>query len=45
MILKETTNNIEEADVDNHSEDIVQLEQEFSPDQLARLDQLEQDRV
>jgi hypothetical protein len=35
----------EEADVDNNDEDSVQLEEEFSPDQLARLDQLEQDQV
>jgi hypothetical protein len=35
----------EEADVDNNGEDSVQLEEEFSPDQLARLDQLEQDQV
>ena len=35
----------EEADVDNDPEDSIQLEQEFSPDQLARLDQLEQDQV
>ena len=35
----------EETDVDNNSEDSIQLEQEFSPDQLARLDQLEQDQA
>jgi hypothetical protein len=35
----------EEADVDNDDEDSVQSEDEFSPDQLARLDQLEQDQV
>ena len=35
----------EEAEVDNDVDDSVQLEQEFSPDQLARLDQLEQDQV
>jgi len=35
----------EETDVDNDSEDSIQLEQEFSPDQLARLDQLEQDQA
>ena len=35
----------EETDVDNDAEDSVQLEQDFSPDQLARLDQLEQDQV
>jgi hypothetical protein len=35
----------EEADVDNEDENSVQLEDEFSPDQLARLDQLEQDQV
>ena len=35
----------EEADVDNNDDDSVQLEEEFSPDQLARLDQLEQDQA
>ena len=35
----------EEAEVDSDDEDSVQLEEEFSPDQLARLDQLEQDQV
>jgi hypothetical protein len=35
----------EEVDVDNTDEDSIQLEQDFSPDQLARLDQLEQDQV
>ena len=34
-----------EVDVDSDNQDHVQLEQEFSPDQLARLDQLEQDHV
>jgi hypothetical protein len=34
-----------EVDVDSADQDHVQLEQEFSPDQLARLDQLEQDHV
>jgi hypothetical protein len=35
----------EEADVDNDDEDSVQLEQEFSPDQLARLDQLQHEQA
>jgi hypothetical protein len=35
----------EEVDIDNNSEDSIQLDEEFSPDQLARLDQLEQDQV
>jgi len=34
-----------EVDVDSNNQDHVQLEQEFSPDQLARLDQLEQDHI
>ena len=34
-----------EVDVDSNKQDHVQLEQEFSPDQLTRLDQLEQDHV
>jgi len=35
----------EEVDVDSDDEDSVQLEEDFSPDQQARLDQLEQDRT
>ena len=35
----------EEVDVDNTDEDSIQLDEDFSPDQLARLDQLEQDQV
>ena len=35
----------EEVAVDNDAEDSIQLEQDFSPDQLARLDQLEQDQT
>jgi len=35
----------EEVEVDTEGEDSIQLEDEFSPDQLARLDQLEQDQV
>jgi hypothetical protein len=35
----------EEVDVDNTDEDSIQLEQDFSPDQLARLDQLEQNQI
>jgi hypothetical protein len=31
--------------VDEADEDSVQLEQDFSPDQLARLDQLEHDQA
>jgi hypothetical protein len=34
-----------EVDVDSSHDNTVQLEQEFSPDQLARLDQLEQDHI
>ena len=35
----------EEVDVDNLDEDSIQLDEDFSPDQLARLDQLEQDQT
>jgi hypothetical protein len=35
----------EEVDVDNTDEDSIQLDEDFSPDQLARLDQLEQDQA
>jgi len=35
----------EEVDVDSESQDNIQLDEEFSPDQLARLDQLEQDQA
>ena len=35
----------EEVAVDNSDEDSIQSEQDFSPDQLARLDQLEQDQM
>ena len=35
----------EEVAVDNDTEDTIQLDDQFSPDQLARLDQLEQDQT
>ena len=35
----------EEVAVDDEDQDNIQLEEEFSPDQLARLDQLEQDQT
>ena len=35
----------EEVDVDNSDDDSIQLDEDFSPDQLARLDQLEQDQA
>ena len=35
----------EETEVDTDTEDSIQLEQEFSPGQLDRLDQLEQDQI
>jgi hypothetical protein len=35
----------EEVDVDNADDDSIQLDEDFSPDQLARLDQLEQDQA
>jgi hypothetical protein len=35
----------EEVAVDDEGQDTIQLEEEFSPDQLARLDQLEQDQT
>jgi hypothetical protein len=35
----------EEVAVDNDSEDSIQLDEDFSPGQLARLDQLEQDQA
>jgi len=35
----------EEVDVDNDADDSIQLDEDFSPDQLARLDQLEQDQT